>query len=129
MPLSEHEQRLLDEMERNLYQGEADVLTALGAKRVPHYRAIAVGVILAVVGLITMLVGVYQDLTVVGILGFAVVFTGVMVAVAVPGRATSSPKSSSSSSSSSSRSSSAPSTSFMDRLNDRWERRQRGENP
>ena len=126
MPLSEHEQRLLDEMERNLYQGEADVLTALGAKRVPHYRAIAVGVILAVVGLITVLVGVYQDLTVVGILGFAVVFTGVMVAVAVPGRATSSPKSSASSSS---RSSSAPSTSFMDRLNDRWERRQRGENP
>ena len=126
MPLSEHEQRLLDEMERNLYQGEADVLTALGVKRVPHYRAIAVGVILAVVGLITMLVGVYQDLTVVGILGFAVVFTGVMVAVAVPGRATSSPKSSASSSS---RSSSAPSTSFMDRLNDRWERRQRGENP
>ena len=126
MPLSEHEQRLLDEMERNLYQGEADVLTALGAKRVPHYRAIAVGVILAVVGLITMLVGVYQDLTVVGILGFAVVFTGVMVAVAVPGRATSAPKSSASSSS---RSSSAPSTSFMDRLNDRWERRQRGENP
>ena len=126
MPLSEHEQRLLDEMERNLYQGEADVLTALGAKRVPHYRAIAVGVILAVVGLITMLVGVYQDLTVVGILGFAVVFTGVMVAVAVPGRATSSPKSSSSSSS---RSTSAPSMSFMDRLNDRWERRQRGENP
>ena len=126
MPLSEHEQRLLDEMERNLYQGEADVLTALGAKRVPHYRAIAVGVILAVVGLITMLVGVYQDLTVVGILGFAVVFTGVMVAVAVPGRATSSPKSSSSSSS---RSTSASSMSFMDRLNDRWERRQRGENP
>ncbi|MEJ6620064.1 MAG: DUF3040 domain-containing protein [Pontimonas sp.] len=126
MPLSEHEQRLLDEMERNLYQGEADVLTALGVKRVPHYRAIALGVILAVVGLITMLVGVYQDLTVVGILGFAVVFTGVMVAVAVPGRATSSPKSSASSSS---RSSSAPSTSFMDRLNDRWERRQRGENP
>ena len=126
MPLSEHEQRLLDEMERNLYQGEADVLTALGVKRVPHYRAIAVGVILAVVGLITMLVGVYQDLTVVGILGFAVVFTGVMVAVAVPGRATSSPKSSATSSS---RSSSASSTSFMDRLNDRWERRQRGENP
>ena len=126
MPLSEHEQRLLDEMERNLYQGEADVLTALGVKRVPHYRAIALGVILAVVGLITMLVGVYQDLTVVGILGFAIVFTGVMVAVAVPGRATSSPKSSASSSS---RSSSAPSTSFMDRLNDRWERRQRGENP
>ena len=126
MPLSEHEQRLLDEMERNLYQGEADVLTALGVKRVPHYRAIAVGVILAVVGLITMLVGVYQDLTVVGILGFAVVFTGVMVAVAVPGRATSSPKSSSSSSS---RSTSASSMSFMDRLNDRWERRQRGENP
>jgi hypothetical protein len=126
MPLSEHEQRLLDEMERNLYQGEADVLTALGVKRVPHYRAIAVGVILAVLGLITMLVGVYQDLTVVGILGFAVVFTGVMVAVAVPGRATSSPKSSATSSS---RSASASSTSFMDRLNDRWERRQRGENP
>ena len=125
MPLSEHEQRLLDEMERNLYQGEADVLTTIGVKRAPHYRAIAIGVILAVVGLITMLIGVYQDLTVVGVVGFAVIFTGVMLAVALPGRAPSSPKSSASSSSAKA---SASSTSFMDRLNDRWDRRQRGEN-
>jgi len=124
MPLSEREQRLLEEMERNLYQGEADVVNTLGSRKAPNYRASALGVILAVVGIATMLVGVYQDVTVIGIVGFAVLFSGVMVAVATPGRATTKTAAQAPSTRSA-----TSSSSVMDRLNERWERRQRGETP
>lgn len=118
MALSEHEQRLLAEMERNLYDNEADIVTTLGGRRSLNHRAIALGVILALAGLITMIVGVRQDITLVGILGFAVLFAGVMVAVAVPGKTIveSGP-------SGSSQTSKPSSGSFMDRVNERWERR------
>jgi len=125
MALSEHEQRLLAEMERNLYENEADIVTTLGERRSLNHRAIALGVIIALAGVITMLVGVYQNITIVGILGFAVLFTGVMVAVATPAKKTSATLPPSSSTSS------APTPSggsFMDRLNERWDRRSGGNN-
>ena len=122
MALSEREQRLLEEMERNLYNNEADVVTTLGASRTPNYRAMAIGSIVALVGLITMLLGVSADLTVVGIVGFAIMFTGVMVAVAIPGKPVEgrpSPASSNPASGSGS--------GFMEQLNERWERRSNGD--
>ena len=117
MALSEREQRLLEEMERNLYQNEADIVTTLGERRAPNYTAIAVGAIVGLAGLITMVVGVYIDITLVGIAGFIVAFAGVMVAVAVPGKPTMKTASSGSSKP-------QASSGFMDRLNERWERRQ-----
>lgn len=124
MPLSEHEQRMLEEMERNLYKNEADVVSTSGFRRAPNYTAIAVGVLMGLVGIVTMVVGVSLDITLVGILGFGILFAGVMVAVAVPG----SPADGSSAPSSAPRvTSPAGSSSFMDRLNERWERRERGE--
>lgn len=117
MALSEREQRLLEEMERNLYQNEADIVTTLGERRAPNYTAIAVGAIVGLVGLITMVVGVYIDITLVGIAGFVVAFAGVMIAVAVPGKPAmreSAPNASKAQSSSG----------LMDRLNERWDRRQ-----
>ena len=126
MPLSEHEQRLLEEMERNLYKNEADVMSTAGLRRAPNYTAIAVGVLMGLVGIVTMVVGVSLDITLVGIVGFGVLFAGVMVAVAFPGA----PSDGASTSPSASRAKSpAGSSSFMDRLNDRWERRERGEGP
>jgi hypothetical protein len=118
MALSEHEQRMLAEMERNLYENEADIVTTLGERRTLNHTAVAIGVIVALAGLITLLLGVYQDLTVVGILGFAILFTGVMVAVATPGK-----KKSESVTSEKSKTSTPSGGSFMDRLNERWDRR------
>ena len=126
MPLSDHEQKLLDEMERNLYRTEADVVSTMAPLRMPNYRAIAVGVIIGLVGIITMVIGVYIDMAVVGIIGFGVLFSGVMVAVATPGPLAGgdNPSVPGSSSGAKSRPSSA---SFMDRINERWERRQGGD--
>jgi hypothetical protein len=122
MALSEREQRLLEEMERNLYNNEGDVVTTLGVKRAPNYTAIAVGAIVALAGLVTMLVGVYQNITIVGVIGFVVLFAGVMVAVATPGRPVEA-----SASDRARTGSSKSSGSLMDQLNERWERRNNGD--
>ena len=120
MALSEHEQRLLEEMERSLYKNEADVLSAENfGRRAPNYTAIGIGTVVAVVGLVAMIWSVQAGQTVVGIIGFVVAFGGVMAAVSIPGKSnaqTSSPKGSKP----------ERSRSLMDQLNERWERRQGG---
>jgi hypothetical protein len=123
MPLSENEQRLLDEMERNLYKNEADVMSTMGLRRAPNYTAIGIGVLVGLAGIITMVVGVYLDVTVLGIAGFGVLFAGAMVAATMP-----SPSSTTASpaASKASAGASASSASFMDRLNERWDRREGG---
>jgi hypothetical protein len=130
MPLSEHEQRLLDEMERNLYQNDADFVANIShaPRRKPVYRAIVLGVLLAVVGVAALILGVAIRLPVVGILGFLVMFAGVLLAI-TPGRrrgadslfdaqgGAAKPGSGRAKSSSD----------FMDRLGERWDRRQDGD--
>lgn len=122
MALSEHEQKLLEEMERGLYQNEADVVSTsqLGG-RAPNYRAIGIGTLVGVIGLIAMLWAVQANSTVVGIIGFVVLFGGVMVAVSVPGKPGDTLPSSPSAKPK------KPHTSLMDQLNDRWEKRRGGD--
>ncbi len=83
MPLSEQEQRLLEEMERNLYRNDADFVHAVGGVRGrrPNYRAIVLGVLLAVAGVGALIAGVALQLLIVGILGFALMFAGVLIAI------------------------------------------------
>ena len=74
---------------------------------------------MAVVGLGLMLWGVGADLTWLGVLGFVVVFAGVMIAVTIPGPVATAPRKASTSTRSA--------TSFMDQMNDRWDRRRGGQ--
>lgn len=79
MALSEHEQRLLDEMERNLYQSEADVVDTSNAPALrPNYRAIVVGVVILAAGVGGLLLGVVSQFAFVGVLGFAAMLFGVL---------------------------------------------------
>lgn len=126
MPLSEQEQRLLEEMERNLYRNDADFVHAVGGVRGrrPNYRAIVLGVLLAVAGVGALIAGVALQLLIVGIIGFALMFAGVLISITPSKRGVmSAAQSESTASSRSSRSSAG----FMDRLNDRWDRRQDGQ--
>jgi hypothetical protein len=125
MPLSEQEQRLLDEMERNLYQNDADFVSAVGSRRLrPNYRGIVIGAILVVVGVIVLIIGVGSRLSVVGVVGFVVMFAGVLIAL-TPARA---PRTAAGAEDSAKRPSTpragSKSPGFMANLNDRWERRQ-----
>jgi hypothetical protein len=89
MPLSEQEQRLLDEMERNLYHSEADDVTTVGARR---GRANGTAIVIAaagiLVGLALLVTGVVIRQPLVGVLGFAAMFAGVVLVVAPPLRFT-----------------------------------------
>lgn len=126
MPLSEQEQRLLEEMERNLYRNDADFVHAVGGVRGrrPNYRAIVLGVLLAVAGVGALIAGVALQLLIVGIIGFALMFAGVLISITPPRRGMTSASPSGSTASSRSSGSGAG---FMDRLNDRWDRRQDGQ--
>lgn len=120
MPLSEQEQRLLDEMERHLMRNDADVVSAPRGGRTLSYRNIVYGTILVLLGLGGLIVGVSQQLIVVGVIGFVVMLGGVILAITPgrgPGRARVEPDRPARAQSNSS---------FMDRMNDRWDRRQEG---
>ncbi|WP_454119207.1 DUF3040 domain-containing protein [Microbacterium lacticum] len=124
MPLSEQEQRLLDEMERHLMNKDADVVSAPRDGQTLSYRNIVYGTVLVLVGLGGLIVGVSSGLIAVGVLAFVAMVGGVVLAATPARRA---------SGSDSPRADRAPSTgakkatgssSFMDRMNDRWDRRQ-----
>ncbi|MFF2389952.1 DUF3040 domain-containing protein [Agromyces sp. NPDC058104] len=125
MPLSEQEQRLLEEMERNLYRNDADFVHAVGGVRGrrPNYRAIVLGVLLAVAGVGALIVGVATQILIVGILGFALMFAGVLVAITPSKRGAAAPAPNEQSSGAAKPRSGSG---FMDRMNERWDRRQDG---
>jgi len=123
MPLSEQEQRLLEEMERSLYQNDADFVATVSPRRGrTNYTLLVVGILIAIVGIAALVGGVIVRQPIVGVIGFAIMFGGVLLAVAPPRKATGfsgqdAPRASSG----------APkSGSFMQGLNERWDRRQDG---
>ncbi|WP_019877674.1 DUF3040 domain-containing protein [Sporichthya polymorpha] len=83
MPLSDHEQRLLEQMERALYAEDPKFVSSLrGTDLRSHYRrralASAVGFLLGVVLLMT---GVVSTIWIVGILGFVLMLASALFAV------------------------------------------------
>jgi len=118
MPLSEQEQRLLEEMERNLYQSDADFVSTVGARVGKiNYTVVVVGALLVVAGIATLVTGVMLAQPIVGVLGFVVMFTGVLVATNPPRTAASAPPTTNPKKR-------AKASSFMDGINERWEKRQ-----
>ncbi|TFC52057.1 DUF3040 domain-containing protein [Cryobacterium sp. TMT1-21] len=123
MPLSEQEQRLLEEMERGLYHNDADFVANVGGSSLrPNYRSIAIGVLAAVAGIGGLIAGVALQQLWIGILGFVVMFAGVLIAT-TPGksgrRMTGPPRRQPTQR--------TADRGFMDRMNDRWDRRQDGQ--
>lgn len=125
MPLSEQEQRLLDEMERHLMNKDADVVSAPREGQTFSYRNIVYGTLLVLLGIGGLIFGVSSGLIVVGVIAFVIMVGGVVFA-ATPTR---SPAARTSSTpvgghGGGAKKSAGSSASFMDRMNDRWDRRQ-----
>lgn len=117
MPLSEHEQRLLDELEQQLHAEDPKFAKALASDPVRSLstRHIVIGVLVMIVGILVLLSGVAIKLTVIGILGFLIMGAGVYVAVSRP-RFSATPDASS-------KTGSKQKSGFMSNLEDRWEER------
>ncbi|CAG7596975.1 DUF3040 domain-containing protein [Leucobacter soli] len=81
MGLSEREQQLLDDMERRLYQSEADVMQAgSGTPRRLNLRSLVLGILLGLVGVGVMIGGVAAQQLWLGLIGFAVMLGGAVLA-------------------------------------------------
>jgi hypothetical protein len=128
MPLSEQEQRLLDEMERHLLHNDADIVSAPSGDRALSYRNLIYGAVLLLVGIGALVAGVALGgqlgpvvSIIVGVIGFAAMLVGVILA-ATPVRRTGG----SARRTSGATSKTPQNSSFMDRMSDRWDRRQDG---
>ena len=83
MPLSEHEQRLLEQMEQQLSVEDPKFASAMrgSVARAKARRRIILGALGVLVGLALVLLGVAQGIIVVGIAGFAVMVAGAWLAI------------------------------------------------
>jgi hypothetical protein len=84
MPLSEYEQRVLDQMERQLASDDprlANTLTQRGRRAVLRYVVAGVG---AAGGLLLLVLGAATDRPLLGVLGFLLMFAAVAYVFAAP---------------------------------------------
>ncbi len=119
MPLSEHEQRLLDQLEEQLHAEDPKFAHALGSgpARSLSTRHIVIGVLVTIAGIMVLLGGVALKVIVVGILGFLIMGAGVYIAISRPkfgGDPTAAAKSRS-----------KQKSGFMNNLEERWEERRK----
>ncbi|GHD00922.1 DUF3040 domain-containing protein [Zhihengliuella salsuginis] len=86
MPLSDHEQRLLEQLEKQLHQDQrfASTMKSGGGYST---RNIVIGALIGVVGVIALLVGISSQLIIIGVIGFALMCIGVYFALSKRGSA------------------------------------------
>ncbi|HET9657379.1 MAG TPA: DUF3040 domain-containing protein [Kineosporiaceae bacterium] len=88
VPLSENEQRLLEQMERALYAEDPKFASAMrgAARRSGTGRRLLIGAVGIIAGLILLVVGVAQQMVVLGVLGFVFMLAGTAYAVSAQRR-------------------------------------------
>lgn len=122
MPLSEHEQKLLEQLEKQLHEDDPKFANTMGSDPIRSWstRHVIIGVLGAIAGILLLLVGVSIQAIPVGVLGFVVMGAGVYFATlrgaafgkankGKPGKAKSK-------------------SSFMSSLEERWDERRRDDN-
>jgi hypothetical protein len=124
MPLSEHEQKLLEQLEKQLHEDDPKFANSMGSDpgRSWSTRHVVIGVLGALAGVFLLLVGVTLQSIFVGVLGFVVMGGGVYFATMRSSSGAAKPGSKAGS-----RKSGKQRSSFMSSLEERWDERRRGE--
>jgi hypothetical protein len=83
VPLSEHEQRLLEQIERALVDDDPKFASTVrtGDRRLKARRRLQLGALLVVVGLAVLVGGAVASSVILGVLGFLVMFGGAALGV------------------------------------------------
>ncbi|WP_434619185.1 DUF3040 domain-containing protein [Arthrobacter sp. A5] len=123
MPLSEHEQRLLDQLEQQLHAEDPKFAHTLGSDPANSFstRHVVIGVLIAIAGILVLLAGVAWQIIPLGVAGFVVMGAGVYVATLRRG----SPRTADTGSAAGQ--TRKPRSSFMSSLEERWDERRRGQ--
>lgn len=129
MPLSEHEQRLLEQMERALYAEDPKLASTLTRGHhsvgVSSRRGVAIGFLLLVVGLAGAIGGVAMNQVILGLVGFVLVVTGLVMFV----RGLRAPSADVTPAAAAAPQAAQGTSGFMGRMEDRWNRRREGDQP
>ena len=84
MPLSEYEQRVLEQMERQLSSDDPKLVNALQGRPTSGLRRWLLVGVGAVVGLTVLVVGAVISNALVGVLGFVIMFASIVFAFSAP---------------------------------------------
>lgn len=133
MPLSEHEQRLLEQMERALYAEDPKFASALrqptagGGSR----KRLILGALVVIAGLALLVTGVAVKIALVGVLGFIAMLAGAVIAF-TGGKPAAAAEGDAQAPAATGRPGNAKQPKsqgggFMDRMEDRWRNRREGE--
>ncbi|MFC8304190.1 DUF3040 domain-containing protein [Specibacter sp. NPDC057265] len=123
MPLSEHEQKLLDQLEQQLHAEDPKFASSLSLVpgRSVSTRNVVIGVLVMIAGLLVLLGGVALQLVALGILGFLVMGGGVYIATSKPRRGVAAQPGQTAGS----RTRTKQKSGFMSDLEEKWEERRR----
>ncbi|HQY33421.1 DUF3040 domain-containing protein [Actinotalea sp.] len=124
MPLSEYEQRVLEQMERQLTSDDPKLVHALQGRAGSPVRRWVISGVGAVVGLGLLVTGAATSLPWIGVLGFVAMFLSVLYALTP--RRTQGPTGVVNAQGGVKPRPAAAKTSFLTRLEARWERRRDG---
>lgn len=80
MPLSEHEKRLLAEMEEALAADDPRLISTFSGKT-PSRSRVVIGFLLVVAGILGLLIGMVSQTPPIGIAGFAISLSGLVLAI------------------------------------------------
>lgn len=120
MPLSEYEQRVLEQMEQQLRSDDPRLVEAITGRRIRRPLNMAIGIVAVIAGLGALIGGVAAGQTWLGIVGFVIMFAGVLFAShkSEVERMPEAPRKAKPASS-------GRGKGFMDKLDDRWDDRRR----
>lgn len=131
MPLSEHEQRLLEQMERALYAEDPKFASSLrsAVPRPGGRRRAAIGVLVALVGVALLITGAATSYVAVGVVGFLVMLAGTVLVVATlrPGSSAAAAPTTTGRPSTPSKAKAPKQGGFMDRVEERFRKRREGD--
>ena len=127
MPLSEHEQKMLDEMERQLFADDPRLARAFAPKAPPRRngngRRILIGLGAVVVGLGVLVLAVSLPAVWLGVIAFIGMLAGAVYAVTAPSGPADGEDSPGGGGGGSGPASSGGDGNFMRKMEERWERR------
>lgn len=121
MPLSEYEQRVLEEMEQQLRSDDPKLADTISGAAVRRPRNVVLGTLLGLAGIGLLVAGAATSYVVLGIVGFLAMFAGVMLAISRPKRAVAPPAEATASNVHELKR--KQSGGFMSKLEDRWDHR------
>ena len=119
MPLSEHERRLLAQMEEALAVDDPRLVSAMSGSSGVSRNRLGLGVALVIAGLATLFGGLIAQITIVGLGGFLIALTGSVLIY----RAVTTPRALVPASSQGSEKAPRARKKLGDRLQDRWDQR------